>query len=119
MLGHGHAAELREGRFEIVQLESIRPVVLVRGAEDFENFEDLIDLRIADEKWSTLYHLCKNATSGPQIDTKTVGFLTKEDLRASVPQRDNLMSVGLDGETKCARQSKISKLDLLAVGGDE
>ena len=49
MLGHGHATELGECRFEVVQLERIRPVILIRCSQNFENFEDLVNLRITHE----------------------------------------------------------------------
>ena len=63
VLGHGHAPELGERRLEIVQPQGIRPVILVRGAQYFENFEDLINLRITHEQRSTLHHLRENAAS--------------------------------------------------------
>ena len=76
MLGHGHAAELGESRFEIVQFQGIWPVILIRGAQDFENFEDLIDLGVSHEERSTLDHLGKDAPCGPEIDAQTVSFLS-------------------------------------------
>ena len=61
MLRHGHPAELGERRFEIVQFQSIRPVILVRGAENLENFEDLVDLGVTHEERPALDHLRKDA----------------------------------------------------------
>ena len=77
MLGHWHTTELREGRFEIVQFQSIRPVVFIRCSQNFKNFEDLIDFRIAHEQRPALDHLSEDAACGPQVDTQTVGFLAK------------------------------------------
>lgn len=49
MFCHGHATELGESRLEVAEFERIGPVVLVGGAKDFENFEDLIDFGIPHE----------------------------------------------------------------------
>lgn len=67
MILHWDALEPRERRLEVRELESLRPVVLVRGAEHLEDFEDLINLTVAGEQRSFLGHLCEDATSGPQI----------------------------------------------------
>ena len=96
MLDHGHAAELGERRLKVIQLESIWPIILVRGAKHFENLKDLIDLGVSHEEWLSLHHLCKNATGGPKINTKGVGLLAKKNFRASVPECDDFVSVGLD-----------------------
>ena len=119
MLSHGHAAELRERRFEIVQFQSIRPVILVRGAQNFENLEDLIDLRIAHEQRPTLYHLRENAASRPEIDSETVGLLPEQNLRAPVPERHDLVSVGLNGKAEGSGKTEVRKFDVLSLGVDE
>ena len=49
MVLHGDASELRERGLEVLQLQSIWPVVLVRSSQDFENFEDLIDFTVSHE----------------------------------------------------------------------
>ena len=61
MLNHRHASELREGRFEVVQLEGVGPVILVRCAQYLKDFEDLIDFRVTHEERTTLDHLGKDA----------------------------------------------------------
>lgn len=111
VLRHSHAAELREGRFEIVKLEGVWPVVFVRRTQYLENFEDLIDLRITDEKRTALDHLCENAACGPKIDTETVGLLTEEDLGAAVPECDDLVRISFNGQAECTRKTKVCKLD--------
>ena len=67
MLNHGHASELRESRLEIVKFQSIWPIIFVWSSQDLKDFEDLIDLRITHEKWSSLNHLRKNAACGPKV----------------------------------------------------
>ena len=67
MVLHWDASELWERRLEVLQLQSIWPVVLVRGSQDLEDFEDLIDLTVSHEKRFFLGHLSENASRGPQI----------------------------------------------------
>ena len=61
VLNHGNTSELRECRFKVVQFECIRPVILIWGTQDFENFEDLIDFGISHEEWSALDHFSEDA----------------------------------------------------------
>ena len=114
MLDHGHAAELRERRLEVVQLESVWPIIFVRGAQHFEDLENLVNLRISHEQWLALHHLRKDATSGPKIDSKRVCLLSEENFWAPVPKCDDLVSVSLDRETKGASKTEISELDVLS-----
>ena len=119
MLRHGHPAELRERGFEIVQFQSIRPVILIRGAQNLENFEDLVDLGVSHEKRPALDHFREDAACGPQIDAKTVCFLPKQDLRAPIPECHDLVRVRLDRQTKGTCQTEVRQLDVLSLGVDQ
>lgn len=119
MLRHGHTAELGESRFEIVQFQRIWPVILIGGAQDFENFEDLIDLGVSHEERPTLDHLGEDAAGRPEIDAQTVGFLAQKDLGAAVPQCDNLVSVRLDRQTERSGQAEVRQLNVLPLGVDK
>lgn len=114
VLCHGHAAELREGWFEIVQFQGIRPIILIGSSQDFEYFEDLVDFRITHEERPTLDHLREDATSGPEVDSKTVGLLTQKDLGASIPESYNFMCVRLNGESEGSSQTEVSQFDVLS-----
>ena len=67
---HRDATELREARFKVWQLQSIRPVVLVRRPEHFEDLKDLVDLRVTGEKWLLLSHFSEDAARTPQVDAQ-------------------------------------------------
>ena len=67
---HRNAAELWEARFKVWQLQSVRPVVLVRCSEHFEDLKDLVDFGVTGEKWLFLGHLGEDAASAPQVDTQ-------------------------------------------------
>lgn len=114
VLNHWHAAELREGRFEVIELEGVRPVILVRGAQHLEDFEDLIDFRVAHEQRTALDHLGKDAARGPEVNTEGVCLLSKEDLGAPIPESDDLVRVRFDWQSESPSQAEISQLDVLA-----
>lgn len=100
MFNHRHAAELRERRFEVAELEGVWPVVLVWRSEDFENFEDLIDFTVTHEQWTSLNHLSEDAASRPKVHAKGVCLLTEQNFGTAIPKGDDLVSVGLYGEPK-------------------
>ena len=112
MLNHCHALKLRERLLEIRQLQAVWPVVLVGCAQDFEDFEYLVNLTVAHEKRSSLTHLCENASCRPEVDTEGVRLLTKKNFRASVPESDDFMRIRLDRKPKGSCQTEVSKLAL-------
>jgi hypothetical protein len=59
-----------------------------------------------------LGHLSKNAASGPEINSEGIGFLAEKDFRASVPECNDLMGVGFDGQAEGTGETEISKLNL-------
>lgn len=69
MLLHRDASPFGEGGLHGRQVEGIRPVLLARGAQYFEDLKDLVNLTIASEQRTTLSHFSKNAASRPQINT--------------------------------------------------
>lgn len=119
VLVHGHAAELGEGGLEVSELQSIGPVALVWRAKHLEDFEDLVDFTVAHKQRLALDHFREDAASRPQIDAQRVGLLTKQDLRAAVPQRDYLVRVRLDGQPESTRESEVRQLNRLTVGVDQ
>lgn len=119
VLRHRNALPLGERRFEVRQLQSRRPVRLIRCPLHLEDFEYLVDLGIAREKRLALSHLCEDATYRPDVYWRRVLLLPKEDLGGAVPERDDLMGVGLDREAEGACEAKVSKLDVTVLVDEE
>ena len=111
MLSHSHPRKLGERWFEVVKFEGVGPVVLVWGPQNSENLENLVNFRVTHKEGLPLDHLRKDAPCWPQIDSKTVRLLSKQDFRTSVPKCDNFVRVGLNWETKGASETKISQLN--------
>ena len=107
MFDHGHPLKLWECFLEIRKFQSVGPIVLVRRSKHLEDFEYLVNFTIPHKERSSLQHLCEYTTSRPEINTECVRFLSKKDLWASVPERDNFVSVGLDRQTESPCQAEI------------
>ena len=85
VITHRHAWELGEGPLEVAKFKCIRPVVLIWCTENLENFEDLVNFGVAHEEWLSLHHFGEDAPSWPEINSKRICFLAKEDFRAPIP----------------------------------
>lgn len=118
VFSHGDSSELGEGRFEVLELEGVRPVVFVGSSEHLEDFENLVNLAVTHEQGASLNHFSEDAPSRPQVYSKRVGLLTEQDLRAAVPKRDHFMSISLNWQSKSAGKSEVSQLNVLALGVD-
>lgn len=119
VLLHRDTVELGEASLEVGQLQGVRPVALVGRAEHLEYFENLIDLTVAREKRSLLRHLSENAASAPQVDAERVMLGREENLGASIPQRDDLVRVSLDGKTKGSGETEVGQLNRGSVVANE
>ena len=91
----------------------------MRRSEDAEDLENLVNLTVTHEKRPLLQHLGKDATRAPDVDAERVVLRTKQDLGASVPEGDDLVSVCLDRESEGSGQAEIGELDCLAVAANE
>lgn len=89
------------------------------ASENLEDLKYLVDFTISHEKWSLLSHFGKDTACGPKVDAKRVMLLTKKDFWAPVPESYNLVSIGLNWETKCSRQTEVSKFDGFSILTDE
>ena len=96
VLDHRYTSELWEGRFKVVQFECIRPVILIRSTQNFENFEDLIDFRISHEEWSALDHFSEDASGRPQVNSERVCLLPEQNFRTSIPKGYNFVRISLN-----------------------
>jgi len=115
---HRDSSELGESRFKVLQFQGVGPIVFMRSSKDFENFENLVYLAITHKQGSSLNHLCEDAACRPQIYAQSVRLLSKQDLRAAVPQSDHFVSISLNWQSKSAGKSEVSQLDVLSLGVD-
>ena len=69
---------------------------------ELEYLEDLINLTISAEERLLFCQLSKNAANCPDVNSKTVLFLSKQNLWGSVPEGFDLMRKSFDGKTECS-----------------
>lgn len=64
------------------------------GAQGAEDLKELVDLRVSWEQGTPGHHLSKDAAHRPHVHWAGVLALAEEDLRGTVPQRNNLEREG-------------------------
>lgn len=79
----------------------------------------MIYFAISGEEGSLLSHFGENAPGGPQVDAEGVVFLRKEDLRAPIPKRNDLVRVGFYRHAECSGEAEVSELDRLPILTDQ
>jgi hypothetical protein len=84
-----------------------------------EDLEDLVNLGITSEQRLARAHLGEDAADGPHINTSRVLAATEQNLRRTVPQRDDLVGVSAERHTKGSRESKIPKLEVTIAVNQE
>ena len=117
-----HAQVLRGVDVEITlvfrELGDSRPGALGGGAHDAEDLLQLVFVGGSREEGPSRVHLRHDAARGPDVDTGVVGAGAEEDVRGAVPQRDDLVGEGVDGDAERAGQTKIREFQL-ALDVDE
>ena len=86
-----------------------RPLVQVRGASDLKDLRQLVTVVYTSEKRLSVYDFSKDASDGPYIYRRGVVLGTKEDVRGTVPQSDDLVREVLHWDAKGASQTEISQ----------
>ena len=103
---------LREGNFHLRQLADALPQAVVAGrTKALEDLEDLADLALTVEQRLPMGQLVQNAADRPHVNTGRVHFATEQDLRRTVPERDNLMCIALEWKAERTSQAEVSYLD--------
>lgn len=110
------AVPLGESRLEVRVRSHTRPNLLGGRSQEAERLENLVNFRVAREKRLAGTHLGKDGSYGPHVDTSRVLATTKQDLGGAVPQGDDLVGVGAQGDTEGAGKTEIRQLEVtLAV----
>ena len=103
---------LGERRFVIGEVGDAGPGLLRRGAASAEDLVELVDLAITGPEGAAVHHLRENDSNAPHVDRAGILALAQEDLWGTVPEGDNLVRVGTDGDLKGARKPKVGNLQL-------
>lgn len=101
------------------QLGHSGPHLLVRGAHDFEDSDQLVADGRAGEEGTARGHLGKDAASGPDVDGRGVLARAHEHVGGTVPQGDDLVRVRADGNAESTGKTEVSKLELALLVDEE
>ena len=122
-LGQEHPQILRREDVKIGfvfrELGDSRPAALGRGAHYAEDLLELVFVGGAGEEGATGVHFRHDATRGPDVDAGVVGARAEEDVRGAVPEGDDLVAEGVDGDTEGARKAKVGEFELALVVDEE
>ena len=83
--------------------------------------EDLLELVLvggAGEQGAAGVHLGHDAACAPDVDASVVGAGAKEDVGGAVPEGDDLVGEGVDGDAEGAGEAEVGEFEL-ALGVDE
>mmetsp|Transcript_56948 Transcript_56948/g.180181 ORF Transcript_56948/g.180181 Transcript_56948/m.180181 type:complete len:344 (+) Transcript_56948:281-1312(+) len=93
-----------------------RPRPLGGRAEQLEDVQELLQLRVAREERGLARHLRKDAPHAPHVHGGGVVGGAEQDLGGAVPQGHDLVGVGFDGHGEGAAQAKVRNLqDVLSL----
>ena len=125
-----HRIDLRQDQVQIlgvVHVETVlifrvggdpRPGALRGRAHQPEDLLELVFVRRAGEERAACVHLGHDAAGGPDVDGGVVGAGAEKDVRRAVPEGDDLVGEGVDGDAKGAGEAEVSEFEL-ALGVDE
>ena len=97
---------------EIRETRHPGPIRLGRRPQHAENLENLINLAIAREQRFPRRHLGENAADGPHVDAGAVLAATEQDFGAPVPERDDFVGVGAEGDAEGAGEAEVGEFEV-------
>lgn len=102
-------APLGESRLEIRERGDTGPGLFVGRTEDLENLEDLINFRVTSEEGHAADHFSEDATNRPDVDGCRVALAAEENLRRTVPQGDDFVSICANRSAEGTSKTEIGK----------
>lgn len=92
-----------------------RPSALGGRTHDTEDADELVFVGCSGEEGAAAVHLCHDAAGGPDVDAGAIGAGTEENIRGTVPEGDDFVREGVDGNAESTGQTEICKLELTFV----
>lgn len=91
------------------------PGALAGRAHETENLLQLVLVRGAGEEGAAGVHFGHDAAGGPDVDAGVVGARAEEDIRGAVPEGNDLIGEGVDGDAEGPRKTEIGEFELALV----
>ncbi len=101
------------------ELADTGPGALGGGAHEAEDFLELVFVGGAGEEGPAGVHFGHDAAGGPDVDGGVVGAGAKEDVGGAVPEGDDFVGEGIDGDAKGSCETEICEFELAFVVYEE
>ena len=88
-------------------------------AHDAEDLLELVLVRGAGEEGAARVHFGHDAAGGPDVDAGVVGARAEEDIRGAVPEGDDFVGEGVDGDAEGAGEAEVGEFELAFVIDEE
>ena len=105
--------------FVFRKLRDAGPGALGWCAHYSEDFLKLVFVCGAGEEGPAGIHFCHYTPCRPDVDAGVVGAGAEEDVGGAVPEGNNLVGEGVDGDTEGAGEAKVGKFELAFVIDEE
>ena len=84
-----------------------------------EDFLKLVLVCGAGKEGPAGVHFCHYAACRPDVDTGVVGAGAEEDVGSAVPEGDNFIGEGVDGDAEGAGEAKVGEFELAFIVNQE
>jgi len=101
------------------ELADAGPGALAGRAHDAEDFLELVFVCGAREERAACVHFGHDTAGGPDVDAGVVGAGAEEDVRGAVPEGDDLVGEGVDGDAEGAGEAEVGEFELAFVVDEE
>ncbi len=101
------------------KLADAGPGAFRRRAHDAEDLLELVLVRGAGEEGAARVHFGHDAAGGPDVDAGVVGARAEEDVRGAVPEGDDFVGEGVDGDAEGAGEAEVGEFELAFVIDEE
>ena len=91
------------------ELADTRPGALRGRAHYAEDLLELVFIRGAGEEGAAGVHFCHDAAGGPDVDAGVVGAGAEEDVGGAVPEGDDFVGEGVDGDAEGAGEAEVGE----------
>ena len=108
-----------EIRLVFGELGDAGPGALGGGAHQAEDLLELVFVGRAGEQGATRVHFGHDTAGGPDVDAGVVGATPEQDVRGAVPEGNDFVGEGVDGNAEGAGETKVGEFELAFVVDEE
>lgn len=104
-----------ESWFVFGELGDTGPRAFGGSAHEAEDFLEFIFVGSSREKGAASVHFCHDAACRPNVDASVVSSTSQKDVWSAVPEGDDFVREGVDGDAKGTGETEIGEFELAFV----